>query len=76
MQGLKARVRNGRLLLDEPTQLPEGTELELVAADATDELDETERAQLHDAIDRGLSDARQGDVADAAVFGGQLRKRT
>jgi hypothetical protein len=30
---LKARVKNGRLLLDEPTELPEGTDVELVAAD-------------------------------------------
>ena len=27
-----ARVKNGRLLVDEPTDLPEGTELVLVAA--------------------------------------------
>jgi hypothetical protein len=32
-----ARVKNGRLLVDEPTDLPEGTELELVPADADDE---------------------------------------
>jgi hypothetical protein len=27
----RARVRNGRLVVDEPTDLPEGTEVELVA---------------------------------------------
>ena len=30
----KAHVRNGRLLLDEPTDLPEGTEVDLVPLDA------------------------------------------
>ena len=30
MQPLKAHVKNGRLLLDEPTDLPEGEEVELV----------------------------------------------
>lgn len=29
MQMLKAVVRNGRLILDAPTDLPEGTEVEL-----------------------------------------------
>ena len=39
MQSLKAHVKNGRLLLDEPTDLPEGEviELMLVAADERDE---------------------------------------
>jgi len=30
---MKARVRGGRLTLDEPTPLPEGTEIELVPAE-------------------------------------------
>jgi hypothetical protein len=33
MQQLKAVVRNGRLVLDEPTDLPQGAEIELVAVD-------------------------------------------
>ena len=32
-QPLKARVRNGRLVLDEPTDLPEGIDVDLVFAD-------------------------------------------
>jgi len=31
---VRARVRNGRLIVDEPTDLPDGTEVELVAVDA------------------------------------------
>ena len=32
---LKASVRNGRLVLDEPTELPEGAVVDLVAIDST-----------------------------------------
>jgi len=48
MQPLKARVHNGRLVLDEPTELPEGEIVELVPRDAAldDEFDDEERAQL------------------------------
>jgi hypothetical protein len=37
MQALKARVENGHLVLREPTDLPEGTELYLVEASEEDE---------------------------------------
>jgi hypothetical protein len=36
---LKACVHNGRLLVDEPTQLPEGTEIDLLPLDPGDWLD-------------------------------------
>ena len=44
---LRARVKGGRLVLDEPSTLPEGTEVELIPANDIDELDPTERARLH-----------------------------
>ena len=70
MSDLRARVKNGRLVLDEPTDLPEGTVVELVADDRIasergDDLDEAERSALHAAIERGLSDARAGRVRPA-----------
>jgi hypothetical protein len=37
MQALKARVENGYLVLREPTDLPEGTELYLVEVSEEDE---------------------------------------
>ena len=65
MQPLKAIVRNGKLVVDEtPTDLPEGTELELVVADQGDDLDDEERARLHASIDRGLADIKAGRVTD------------
>ena len=42
MQALKAVVKNGRLVLDEPTNLPEGTEVELLSID--DAVDPDDRA--------------------------------
>lgn len=36
MNTLKAKVKGGRLILDEPTTLPEGTEVELCLADPGD----------------------------------------
>ena len=47
MQPLKARVFNGRLVLDEPTDLPEGEVVYLQPVDADDMSDE-EREALHD----------------------------
>ena len=52
MQQLKARVHNGRLVLDEPTDLPEGAEVEMVVVDG--DFDPDERARLLAAIDEGV----------------------
>lgn len=65
MPALRARVQNGRLILDEPTDLPEGMVLELAVIDATDALDDEERAALHAALEEGLSQAEAGEGVDA-----------
>ena len=64
-QPMRARVRNGRLVLDEPTDLPEGTEIELVPADSSDDLSEEDRRRLHEALARSEEDIRQGRVTPA-----------
>ena len=46
MRALKAQVRGGRLVLDEPTDLPEGTEVELTLVDDGDEFSPEERARI------------------------------
>lgn len=48
MNGLRAHVKNGRLVVDVPTSLPEGTVLDLVVDDEGDDLDTAER-ELRDA---------------------------
>lgn len=70
MHALKATVRAGRLTLDEPTDLPEGAVVTLVALE---DLDEKDRARLHASIDRGMEDARAGRVTDARVVVAKLR---
>jgi hypothetical protein len=65
MQPLKARVRNGRILLDEPTTLPDGAEVDL-AIIGGDDLDDNERAALHRSIDESIEDEEAGNVEDLA----------
>ncbi len=62
MPSLKAQVRNGHLVLDVPTDLPEGTVLELVPADEEGGLTEEERAALRADIEASLAEVRAGDT--------------
>jgi hypothetical protein len=73
MVALKARVANGRIILDEPTDLPDG-ELWLVAMN-DDDLDDEERAALDESIEDGLSDAAAGRHEDAFEVMARLRSR-
>jgi hypothetical protein len=75
MAALKARVHNGRLVLDVPSSLPEGTVLDLVVDDHGEDLDPGERVTLIAAIDEGLADADAGRVVDASVVLEALRAR-
>jgi len=62
---LKARVHDGRFVLDEPTELPEGTEVELLPLDPGDWLDTEDRAALHRAIAASQKDIEGGRLFDA-----------
>jgi hypothetical protein len=77
MLPLKAHVKNGRLVLDEPTDLAEG---ELVPADDAlenggDRLDDEERERLHRSIERGIEDVNAGRTVDARQVVEELRAR-
>jgi len=74
MQPLKAHVHNGRLVLDEPTDLPEGAEVRLTISD-DDEMDDEERARLHAALERSMAQAKAGKLIDADVVLGRLLAR-
>jgi hypothetical protein len=53
---MRAVVRNGRLQLDEPTTLPEGTVVELDAIDADGwTLNDADAAELRDRAQSGAS---------------------
>jgi hypothetical protein len=73
-QPMKAHVRNGRLVLDEPTDLPEGTEVELVVADSWDDLDDEDRERLHKALARSEEDVSAGRVRPAEDVLRDLRR--
>jgi hypothetical protein len=75
MSALKARVENGRLKLDAPTDLPEGTIVPLEIADDWDDLDDEERAALHEAIREGFEEAKAGKTIDAEEWVAELRSR-
>jgi len=62
---LKARVHNGRLVVDEPTALPEGTEVTLLSLDPGDWLDPADRAALHQALVGSQEDVEAGRLSDA-----------
>ena len=72
---MKAIVRGGRLRLDEPSSLAEGTIVELVLDDEGDDLDATERCALHDAISRAWASAKSGRVRPAQLVIDELRHR-
>jgi hypothetical protein len=70
---LHARVKDGRLVIDEPTDLPEGAGVDLLLLDAEDSLSDEERDVLRASIDRGLDQADKGEVSDAAEVLRRLR---
>ena len=74
---MKARVTAGRLQLDSPCKLPDGTEVEVVLADdlehTSDDLTDGEREALAVAHDAAVSDHAAGRTVDLGSFVGQLR---
>ena len=72
MNAHKIRVENGRIRLDEPTNLPEGAEVELVILGG-DELDDDERAHLHEALDEAEADIEAGRVISEAEMWATLQ---
>ena len=80
MHALKARVRNGRLVLDEPTDRPEGAIVELVPLDEVvahsgDDLDDEEREALHQELRASIAEAEAGMLIDADQVLEELRSQ-
>jgi len=61
------------LVVDEPTDLPEGTEVELLPLDPGDWLDDEDSAALHRALAASGVDVETGRVVDASEILRQLR---
>ena len=71
---MKARVKNGRLVLNEPTNLPEGTEVELMACVDGDDLDDVDRAALHAALVASWQESQSGDVHEIGDLLNELKR--
>ena len=65
---IRASVVAGRLVVDEQTDLPEGTVLDLVLDDEGDNLDPSERAALERALVTSDQQARAGETREAAAI--------
>ena len=75
MSPLRACVKNGRILVDEPTALPDGTVIELVADDGGDDLTAEERRALHEALSASWESAQAGRVQPSTAILDELRRR-
>jgi hypothetical protein len=75
MSGVRARVKSGRLVVDEPTSLPEGTVLDLVVDDEGDDLDAAERALRDEALVKAWRQAQSGLGRPAEDVLNDLRRR-
>jgi hypothetical protein len=75
MGPIRARVKNGRLIVDLPTNLPEGTVLDLVLDDEGDDLTPAERKALHDEIRSSVRAAKNGKTRAASKALAELRAK-
>jgi hypothetical protein len=70
---LRAHVENGRIVADEPVDLPDGTRLHVVPVNGdVVEMSAEERAELEQSIEEGYEDFERGDYEDAKVFAARL----
>ena len=65
---VRAIVRDGRIRVDEATELPEGTVLDLVVDDEGDDLSDSEHDAIQRAIAASLEDAGRGRTAPASAI--------
>ncbi len=72
---IRARVSHGRLVVDEPVDLPEGTVLDLVIDDEEDELDDDERHALHARLAESASPASLAAARPIELILAELQDR-
>jgi hypothetical protein len=75
MLAVKAHVRSGRIIVDEPTDLPEGAEIDLVVVGNHD-LDQEDELALMASLDRALDDEDADRTVDVDEFLGEARAQT
>ena len=57
---LRGHVHDGKIVIDDPVDLPEGTQVQLALVDAGDELFDEDRARLHAAIETSQAEFKAG----------------
>ena len=73
MNALKAHVKNGQIVLDEPTSLPEGAPVFVLMGDEADEMNDEERAALGHALDEADEDIAAAQVVSEEQMWAALR---
>jgi hypothetical protein len=58
----RRHVENGRIVVDEGVDLPDGTEVQVAVLDDADQLDAEDRVGLHAALDRSQAEVDAGQV--------------
>ena len=66
-------MKSGRLVVDEPVNLPEGMVLDLVIDDEEDDLSDDERVVLHSRLASSAAEAAGGKTRPIAEFLSELR---
>ncbi len=64
--GMRAVVRQGHIVVEQPVDLPEGTEFDLCADDGGDDLTAAVREALHERLRHSFEQARRGEVQPAS----------
>jgi hypothetical protein len=72
---LRGHIENGKIVVDEGVDLPEGTQVKLTLVDDADELDDEDRARLHAALDASLAEIDRGEGVPASEVIAGLRDR-
>ncbi len=74
MSMLHARVQGGHIVVDESTDLPDGTQLTLVMVDGADEMSPEERADLDAELERGQAAISAGRGISGADLLARVRE--
>jgi hypothetical protein len=68
---LRAHVRNGQIVLDEPAELCEGASVEVLVSD-DDAMVAADREELEVAVDESAAEFSRGEFEDARSFAQRL----
>jgi hypothetical protein len=71
---LHALVKNGRVVVEEPTNLPDGARVELLVLDAGEDMAADEQTALDASLGRGLEQAARGEVHSVDEVLAKLRR--